>query len=55
MAAWVPSISWSTALPMSCRSPARLALRSSRPIWAAMMPIRLATSMECMSTFWEKL
>ena len=42
----VPSISRSTALPMSCSRPARLASRASTPSSAAMSCASQATSME---------
>ena len=51
-ATWVPSISWSTALPISCSRPARLAACTSAPSSAAMRPAMWLTSMECCSTFW---
>ena len=54
-AAWVPFRSWSTAFPMSWRSPARCASDWSSPSSAAMVPARDATSMECARTLWEKL
>ena len=38
MAGWPPSISWSAALPMSCRSPQRRPRAPSRPISSAIMP-----------------
>ena len=49
---WVPSISWSTALPISCSRPARLAVWTSAPSSAAIIPAMWLTSMECCSTFW---
>ena len=41
-----PSISWSSALPMSCNKPARRAMVGSRPSSDAMTPERYATSKE---------
>ena len=47
----VPSISWSTALPISCNKPALLAILTSNPISAANNPERCATSIECFKAF----
>ena len=49
---WLPSTSWSMALPTSCNNPARLAKVTSSPNSAASIPERWATSIECLSTFW---
>src|SRR5262245_28890979 len=46
-----PSCSWSTALPMSWRSPARRAILTFWPSSAAMRPERKPTSTECASRF----
>jgi len=49
---WVPSSSWSTALPRSWSRPARLAAWTSAPSSEAIMPAMWLTSMECCRTFW---
>ena len=49
--AWGPSISWLTALPMSCRSAARLAVFALAPSSSAIIAAMLATSTEWESTF----
>ena len=50
-----PSISWSTAFPISCKSPARFAMRMSTPISPASIPDKWATSIECFNAFCPKL
>ncbi len=51
MTAWPPSTSWVTALPMSWRSPARLASFGLMPISCASSPHMCATSTECRRMF----
>ena len=46
-----PSISWSTAFPISCNSPARFAVATSIPSSPAITPAKCATSIEWRSTF----
>src|SRR5262245_9249631 len=48
---WLPSCSCVRALPMSCRSPMRLASLTSALISAAIMPQSHATSFECWRQF----
>ena len=49
---WLPSCSWVSALPMSCRSPMRRASLTSALISAAIIPESHATSFECWRAFW---
>ena len=52
---WLPSISWSRALPMSCSRPARRASVTFTPISPASRPASQATSMLWVRAFWPKL
>ena len=47
----VPSMSWSKALPISCKRPARLASFGSNPNSSAIILARLETSIEWFNTF----
>ena len=52
---WLPSISWSRALPMSCSRPARRAMVTLTPSSLASSPASQATSMLWVSAFCPKL